>query len=113
MASFSNLFVDQGSDFSTNLIVEDSNRDPLDLTDLTLSGQIRRTHQSETAFDFILSKADATGGEILIELDDATTSNMKRGRYVYDIFASDSVSGNDFKIIEGLLEIVPRVTRTS
>ena len=113
MASYANLFVDQGADFSTNFIVEGADRDPLDLTDLTLSGQIRRTHQSETAFDFILSKADAVGGEILIELDDATTASMKRGRYVYDIFASDTVSGNNFKIIEGILEIVPRVTRTS
>jgi len=111
MASYANLFVDQGSDFSTNLIVEDSTRFPLDLTNLTLSGQIRRTHQSNTAFDFTLSKADATGGEILIELDDATTSSMKRGRYVYDIFAEDVSTGNDFKIIEGILEIVPRVTR--
>jgi hypothetical protein len=111
MASYANLFVDQGSDFSTNLIVEDSTRFPLDLTNLTLSGQIRRTHQSDTAFDFTLSKVDAIAGEILIELDDATTASMKRGRYVYDIFAEDTTTGNDFKIIEGILEIVPRVTR--
>jgi len=112
MASYANLFVDQGSDFSTNLIVEDSNRDPLDLTNLTLTGQVRRTHQSETAFDFILEKADSTGGEILIQLDNVTTASMRRGRYVYDIFGSDDITGNDFKIIEGILEIVPRVTRT-
>jgi len=113
MASYANLFVDQGSDFSTNLIVEDSNRDPLDLTDLTLSGQVRRTYQSETSFDFILSKADVFGGEILIELDNETTASMKQGRYVYDIFATDSITENTFKIIEGILEIVPRVTRTN
>jgi len=112
MASYANLFVDRGSDFSTNLIVEDSNRDPLDLTNLTLSGQVRRTHQSETAFDFILEKADNTGGEIVIRLDNETTASMRPGRYVYDIFGNDTVTGNDFKIIEGILEVVPRVTRT-
>jgi len=113
MASYANLFVDQGSDFRTNLVVEDSKSDPLDLTNLDLSGQIRRTPQSATAYDFVLEKADSVGGEILIRLPETTTSIMKSGRYVYDIYASDTVSGNDFKIIEGILEIIPRVTRTS
>jgi len=111
MATYANLFIDQGSDFSTGIILEDRRGDLLELTGMTFDGQIRRTYQSETAYDFVISIADADNGEIEIAVPEETTSQMRGGRYVYDIFASDTLSGNDFKIIEGILEIVPRVTR--
>lgn len=112
MATYANLFVDQGSDYSTSLIIEDSKGDPLDVTDVDISGQVRRTYQSETAFDFTIEKIDEEGGEIEIRLSDTITAAMRSGRYVYDVYGEDIVSGSTFKIIEGILEIVPRVTRT-
>jgi len=111
MATYANLYVDQGSDFATSVIVDDANGDPLDLTDVNLSGQVRRSYQSETAFDFVITKADSTGGEIRIRLPDETTAAMKFGRYVYDVYGEDTQSDTTFKIIEGILEIIPRVTR--
>lgn len=110
MATYANIFVDQGADFETTLIVEESSGDLLDLTDLDLSGQIRRTYTSETSYDFDIIVDDPESGEIVLKLNSSVTSNMNRGRYVYDVFAS--YNGDDkFKVIEGILEIVPRVTR--
>jgi len=111
MASYVNLFVDQGSDFETDVTVSDSANDPIDLNEIDLAGQVRRTYTSETAYDFVVTKVDADNGEIKIALPDSTTSVMKPGRYVYDVFATDTLSGIDFKVIEGILEIVPSVTR--
>jgi len=113
MATYANLYVDQGADFRTAILAEDENGDPINLTSLNLSGQVRRTYASETAFDFTVTKQDVTGGEIEIELDAATTASMHRGRYVYDIYAEGSTagSGQSFKILYGILEIIPRVTR--
>lgn len=113
MATYANLYIDQGSDYSTGIILEDKNSDPLDLDTLSFDGQIRRTYQSETSYDFVISIADADGGEIEVSVPESTTSIMKGGRYVYDIFAEDSVSGTRFKVLEGIVELIPQVTRSS
>jgi hypothetical protein len=111
MASYSNLFVDQGSDFSTFVTIESIENNPLDLSDLLIKGQVRKSYGSSTAFDFSIVKMDNTGGQIQIKLDSDTTSSMSIGRYVYDIYAENTFEGQRFKILEGILEIVPRVTR--
>jgi len=112
MATYANIYIDQGSDYKTGIILEDRNSDPLELTNLTFDGQIRRTYQSETSYDFTISITDANDGEIEITVPEETTSQMRGGRYVYDIFAEDSVSGTRFKVLEGIVEIIPQVTRT-
>jgi len=113
MASYSNLFVDQGADFSTFVNIENNDNDPLDLTDLVLKGQVRKSYGSSTAFDFSVIKTDISGGQIQITLDSDTTDTMPIGRYVYDVYAENTSDDRRFKIIEGILEIVPRVTRFS
>jgi len=110
MASYSNLFIDQGSDFSTFVNIENNENDPLDLTDVTVKGQVRKSYGSSTAFDFTIVKTDVEGGQIQIKLDADTTASMTAGRYVYDVYADNTADDQRFKIIEGILEIVPRVT---
>ena len=111
MATYANLFVDQGSDFQTSVILEDSAGDPLDLTELSFQGQIRRTPQSDTAFDFEIINSETIAGGIVLRLSNTISSDMSPGRYVYDVFAVDSGFGTRFKVLEGLVEIIPRVTR--
>jgi uncharacterized GH25 family protein len=113
MASYSNLFVDQGADFSTFVTITSTENDALDLTDLSIKGQIRKSYGSSTAFDFTIVKTDNEGGQIQIKLDSDTSGSMSIGRYVYDVYAENTNSDRRFKIIEGILEIVPRVTRFS
>lgn len=111
MSSYSNLFVDQGSDFSTFVTITSTNGDPIDLTDLSIEGQIRRSYMSDTAFDFVITQTDVEGGQIQIKLDSHTTESMSAGRYVYDVYAENTVDNEKFKVIEGILEIIPQVTR--
>jgi len=111
MASYANLFVDQGADFSTFVDIEGEDGTALDLTNLSLKGQIRKSYGSNTAFDFTVVKTDVAGGQIQITLDSDTSGSMSIGRYVYDVYAENTSDDRRFKIIEGILEIVPRVTR--
>jgi len=111
MATYANIYVDQGADYETVVAAVRDNGDPLDLTDLDITAQVRRTYQSETAYDFTVFKQDAFNGEIKLTLDSATSATMPRGRYVYDVYAESSVSGIRFKILYGILEIIPMVTR--
>lgn len=111
MASYANLAVDQGADFETTITLEDEHFDPINLSGYTVTGQIRRTYKSTTAYDFTISITNASDGIIRIELPASVTSAMKYGRYVYDIHAANPTINKVYKVLEGILEIVPSVTR--
>lgn len=111
MAIYANLTVDQGSDFSSVVTVTDSDGVLVDLTNYTYRGQVRRTYASSTAVDFVITANTPTNGQLTITLTSAQTAAMKAGRYVYDV---EIESGNvTTRVVEGQLEVTPRVTRTS
>lgn len=111
MTSYSNLFVDQGSDFRTLVEVTDDSNIPVDLTDFEVNAQIRSSYSASRAYDFVTNINDAINGQIQLYLPASTSGSMRPGRYVYDVFAQNTVDSEKFKIVEGILEIVPRVTR--
>ena len=112
MASYANISADQGADFQVSVNVEDANGDALDLTDYSLYGQVRRTYKSETAVDFNISTSgNPVNGTIYLELTAQQTSSMKSGRYVYDIYAVNESNNTTVKILEGVLELIPSVTK--
>lgn len=112
MASYANISADQGADFQISIDIEDANGDPLNLETYDLYGQVRRTYKSESAVDFAVSTVgDPALGSITIELTSTQTSAMKAGRYVYDVYANNRVTNQAVKVVEGVLELIPSVTR--
>jgi len=111
MASYANMSADQGADYQTSLELEDGNGDRVDLTDYSVYGQIRRTYKSSVAEDFQITIADAINGVIRIELSASQTAGMKSGRYVYDVYATNELLNKTIKLIEGIFEIIPSVTK--
>ena len=110
MAAVSNLYIDQGADFSTTISLTDSNGDILSLTGYSALGQIRKTYgSSSVAATFETALAGATG-QITLTLTDIVTGGMTSGRYVYDIIITDS-SGDKTRILEGQATITPSVSR--
>lgn len=111
MAVYSNIVVDQGTDYSASIDVTDSDGDATDLTGYTGAGQIRKTYSSTTAVDFTVTVADpATSGVLNISLTNVQTNAMKAGRYVYDVEITSS-GGIKTRVLEGQLEITPGVTQ--
>ena len=70
MASISNIFIDQGADFTTTVTVTDSNGDAVSLVGYSAAAQIRKSYSSSTSTDFTTSISNASGGEITITLSD-------------------------------------------
>jgi hypothetical protein len=108
MATYSNLFIDQGSDFSFNVDLSG-----VDLDNYTARGQIRKSYSSTTATDFIIV-INTNNDSLDISLLAADTSALKAGTYVYDV----EVLSNDptpivTRVIEGQVFVNPRVTRGS
>lgn len=108
MATYSNLFIDQGSDFSftVDLSAEDIS---LNLNTYTARGQVRKTYYSSTAYNFQIVIDDAD--TLTATLTSTQTAALKPGRYVYDI---EIVSGDATpiitRVIEGQIDVTPRVT---
>jgi len=109
--SISNLYVDQGSDFSTNITINDSAGAALDLTNYTASAQIRKTYSSSSFTDFtVVFDADRLTGKITLSLTNAQTSALNPGSYVYDVLISDYNTVKT-RVVEGSVTINPMVTQ--
>lgn len=110
MAQLTNLVIDQGSDFTATLDLEDSIGNSLDLTDYNVRGQIRKAYTS-LGFTSISCSKTTNIGEIKLHLTAAQTSTLKDGRYVYDIEIVHATNGTVIRVVEGQITVTPRVTR--
>jgi len=111
MGAVANLYIDQGSTFSTTVFVKNDDESVFDLTGFTAAGQIRKSYSSSTAVDFTLEIANpASLGQINASLTPAQTSTLEEGRYVYDIEVTAS-GGTVTRVIEGLITVSPQVTK--
>lgn len=113
MATISNIFINQGANFTTTVTISDSDGSALDLTSYTALAQIRKTYESTTATDFTSTfDADRTTGKITISLTDTQTSGLDSGRYVYDLLITDT-SDEKTRVVEGIATVNPSVSRSS
>ena len=114
MAAVSNIFIDQGADFSTTMEIADTNELALNLTGYTILAQIRKTYSSTTSTSFTTAiDSNPATGKITISLSDVQTTSLEEGRYVYDVVITNTNS-NDYKtrVVEGIATVMPSVTRS-
>ena len=111
MAVYPDLSIDQGTDFSAEVLVDDTDGTTANLTGYSVAGQIRKSYSSTTKVDFTCSVSDAAAGKILIQLSNSTTNAMKAGRYVYDVEITKTSSGIKTRVIEGQITVTPGVTQ--
>lgn len=110
MADFVELHIDAGSTFSTEVTVNDATGNPINLTNYQARAQIRKSYYSTTAIDFVVTKTNANNGILNMSISASNTSNIRPGRYVYDVEIEDS-SNVVTRIFEGIVTISPGVTR--
>jgi len=109
MASISNLYVDQGSDFSFTVDLTNSDGSVMDLTGYTGAAEVKKSYSSSSAaatFSVIVTEAT---GQLTLELTDTQTAALEYGRYVYDCVITAS-GGDKTRIVEGQVIVTPGVT---
>ena len=111
MASISNLFVDQGSDFSITVSLTDATDSALSLAGSSFLAQVRKSHGSNTVKATFNTSNDGVGGNLTMNLTDIQTAALESGRYVYDVLQNDA-SGDKKRLIEGQLIVTPSVSRS-
>jgi hypothetical protein len=110
-AGYQDLFLEQGTTFSTTITLDDVDGVAYDLTGMQAKGQIRRSYYSANATaTFIVSIPSPTEGGIILNLAANTTANIAAGRYVYDVAIKDS-SNTITRVLEGTVSVLPQVTR--
>ncbi len=110
MADFVEIQIDAGATFFTEVTVNDANGNPKDLTDYTVRSQLRKSYYSTTSVDFQINISDPMNGIIEMTLSPQVTSNIRAGRYVYDVEIEDD-QNTVTRIFEGIVTVLPNVTR--
>ena len=113
MAEYAILTAEQGTDTTFQVDVVDANRNPRDLTGISVAAKFRKQYNSNIVYEFTDSiGTPASGGIIKLHLDAAFTNTIDAGRYFYDVEIT-TVTDTTERIVEGILEITPAVTQSA
>lgn len=111
MTEYVELYIDQGADFETTLVLED------DVTNIyqnvynyVVTGSLRRSLLSpNTSGNLVCTILDPTNGEIMISMDAANTANLRMGTHLFDIKV---FNGNKYdRLLEGIIIVTPSITK--
>jgi hypothetical protein len=110
MADFVELTLEKGATFSSQITVKDDQGLEQDLTGYTARSQMRKSYYATSKYDFNVSVTSPVLGLITMSMTAANTSNITPGRYVYDVEIENN-SGDVTRIFEGIVTVLPNVTR--
>lgn len=112
MAAYVELYIDQGTTFNNIInLTDDITNTPINVSGYTVTSQIRRSYYSANiAANITCTITNASNGEITMSMTAANTSNIKAGRYVFDVKTVDTYDVTN-RVIEGIITITPQVTK--
>jgi len=112
MAGFIELTIDQGTSFSASIDLANDDGSAINVTGYTFSSQIRKSYYSaNSTANLTVTVTNAATGNILLRLDSANTSNIKAGRYLFDLKMANNTTDSVTRILEGIVTVTPQVTR--
>lgn len=106
MSSQLNIYIDRGTDF--RLTVELFDEDDLDLPidNYTFYSEVKKLYSSKPSAEFEIEKAN---NDITLVLDNDVTSQLKPGKYSYDVLMKKP-TGEISKIVNGLAFVISTIT---
>lgn len=110
-AGYQELFIEQGTTFTTTITLDDVYGVPYDLTGVTAKGQIKKSYYStSTTAEFTVSISSPSTGVINLTLPATVTANVSAGRYLYDVAIKDA-SNVVTRVLEGTVNVLPQITK--
>lgn len=110
-AGYLELYIEQGETFSANVSLDQINGSPYDLSSYTVRGDIRKSYWSANVSAAFITSIDDSNGTIGLYLSANTTQNLSYGKYVYDIFLTDTITNHRSKVLEGMVFVDPSATK--
>ena len=112
-AGYSELFLEQGADFNTTITLDDVSGAPMNLAGYTSTSQMRKSYYSSNASASFSITTGGANGTITMNMTSANTANIYPGRYVYDVYITSVVGSNRVRVLEGIVNVLPQVTKTA
>jgi hypothetical protein len=110
-AAYSNLYIEQNADFAATITIDDVYGNLYDLNNFIANSQIRASYYSANATAIFTTTIDPVYSTLTLQLDANTTANIVSGRYVYDAIIINTTTNERIRIIEGVVDISPCVSR--
>ena len=112
-AGYLELFLEQGEDYSISITLDGLNGYPYNLTNSNVKSDIRKSYWSENVTaSFSANVANTELGIITLSLPANTTQDIRSGRYVYDVFITNTSNPtNRSKVLEGIVNVEPSATK--
>jgi hypothetical protein len=111
MAQFIELDLDQGADFTVDLDFIKDDGSVLNIANYSFTSSMRKSfYSSSVAANLTVTVANTSNGNIILSLNAATTSNIKAGRYLFDVKQIDNSSVTT-RLVEGIITVLPQVTK--
>ena len=111
MANQVELFCDQGTDFSFTLDIANDDGTPVNVAGYTLTSSIRKSYYSiDPTANMVVTVLSAANGNLQLSMNSATTTNIKAGRYLYDVKMVSNANVTS-RVIEGIITIYPQITK--
>ena len=112
-AGYQDIFLEQGTTFTTQMTLNDNTGAPYNLSGFTVRSQARTSYySSNVALNFTATVANANTGIIQLSANSATTSNVSSiQKLVYDVIIIETATGSVTRVLEGQIFVSPSVTR--
>lgn len=112
MASYVELYIDQGSTFNNIItLTDDTTNTAMNIVGYTVSAQMRRSYYSSNASaNIVCTLSDPSNGEITMSMSADVTSNLKAGYYLFDVNTTTLV-GDKSRVLEGSITVNAGITR--
>lgn len=112
MAQKAHIQIEQGTDFSAQIEISSYyNLTGYNLTDVSVTAQLRKHWESVNVYNFEIYVTDANSGYFIIAMPNELTSTIEPGRYMYDIVLTHNNSNLKYRLVEGIAHVLPGITR--
>ncbi len=112
MTTIANLYVDQGTDFLTSLELETSTGEEFPIAGKEFYCQVRKVFSSAIAFEANTEQViNGVTNTLNLIITADMTKNIEPGKYQYDVLMKTTSNGQVAKILEGLMFILPSITK--
>lgn len=112
-AGYLELYLEQGEDFSVSITLDGMSGYPYNLSNSIIKSDIRKSYWSaNTTASFSANVANTELGVVTLSLSANVTQNINSGRYVYDVFVTNTAEPTSrSKVLEGILHVEPSATK--
>jgi hypothetical protein len=108
---YAELTVDQGTTFETSIDLVGDDGAAINIAGYSFSAQIRKSYySSNVTANLTINTVNVAGGNIILSMNSATTTNIRAGRYLYDVKMTDTANVVT-RVVEGVLTVTPQVSR--